>query len=256
MKILQIGYPKSGSYWLWKILDSILRCASLERKSFIQTHPFYPTFKTWELSFPEQAGIDFIEIRPGGLFYNVIPFLRLPIENLSEYLDKTTHVWTHSSFNPGSVEVFSQFEKIVCIIRDPRDSAVSFANFAWTPFMLKFAEGKPQDRQRFLKNGLRGYLNGWVNHTGSYLLMKNIFRIHIVFYERLLDAFDEELDKILCYLGVPLPLETKRLVKQEACFDRMKAASPHHVARGRAGRWHDELTAIQKRGEFGAGQAK
>ena len=58
MKILQIGFPKSGNFWLYQILEQVLTSTGRNSKSFIQQHPVNPLAKTWELNYPEQADID------------------------------------------------------------------------------------------------------------------------------------------------------------------------------------------------------
>ncbi|NJO71821.1 MAG: hypothetical protein HC825_09430 [Oscillatoriales cyanobacterium RM1_1_9] len=62
MAILQAGVPKSGNYWLYKIIASVLHQAGREPKSFIQHHQIQATAQTWRLSFDGQATMDFLTI--------------------------------------------------------------------------------------------------------------------------------------------------------------------------------------------------
>lgn len=246
MRVLQIGYPKSGNYWLWKILDSIFLEAGLERKSFIQTQPFYPVIQRWPFSFPEQGDIDCLDIRPRRCFYRVEPYLTAPVENLRDYLDQTTHVWTHSGFNPGSLEALPYFDKIVYLVRDPRDTVVSFAHFVHTPYAESTAPAKPPEVSEVLRRQLGRSVQAWVQHVGAYLCFKEPFRIHFVFYERLLSSFEEELSRLLKYLEIDLGPKGLEEVRTKSAYETMKWSSPRHVRRGRAGEWREELTPSQK----------
>lgn len=138
MTLLQIGLPKSGNFWLYKILKEILTRTNQFKPSFIQQQAIYEIAKTWNLNYPEQAEIDVIDITDLQTSYRISSIFKMPIEDLNQYTSQTNHVWTHSPICEASEAVFSHFSKKTCIIRDPRDRAVSAANYYCSPYMLKF----------------------------------------------------------------------------------------------------------------------
>jgi len=245
MLLLQSGLPKSGNLWLHKILQESLRLGGIELRSFIQTQPIYQEAKTWP-GFNEQAGIDFIEVTPQGCFYRKGSF-RQPIPDLDSYLSQCMHVWTHAFWVPRCDEVFSRFDKIVYIIRDPRDVIVSASKYYFTPFMLAQHPQLEPDAETFLKHRLYEQAITWVQHTGGYLTHSKNYHIHFVFYERLLHDFDREFARLLDFLGMELPPAAVAGVKESARFENMKKQNPHHLRRGESGGWVNVLTPAQAR---------
>jgi aryl sulfotransferase len=245
MLLLQSGLPKSGNLWLHKILQETLRLGGIESKSFIQTQPIYQEAKTWP-GFADQAGIDFIEVDAHGYYYRKGAF-RQPILDLNRYLSQCTHVWTHALWVPHCDEVFSKFDKIVYILRDPRDVVVSASKYTFTPFMLAQHPQHEPDAETFLKHRLYEQVMTWVQHTGGYLIHADEFRIHFVFYEHLLHDFDGEYTRLLTYLGMKLPLEAFSEVKECTRFENMKKQNPHHLRKGESGGWLNVLTPAQAR---------
>src|SRR3972149_719710 len=181
MLLLQSGLPKSGNLSLHKILQESLRLGGIELRSFIQTHPIYQEAKTWP-GFEEQAGIDFIEVDTHGCYSRKGAF-RQPIIDLDGYLKQCTHVWTHALWVPRCDEVFRKFEKIVYIIRDPRDVLVSASRYFFTPFMQAQHPQHEPDADTYRKHRLYEQVITWVQHTGGYLIHADEYRIHFVYYE-------------------------------------------------------------------------
>jgi aryl sulfotransferase len=245
MLLLQSGLPKSGNLWLHKILQESMRLAGIEVRSYIQTQPIYQEAKTWP-GFAEQAGIDFIEFDAQGCYYRKGSF-RQPILDLDGYLEQCTHVWTHALWVPRCEAVFRKFEKIVYIVRDPRDVAVSASRYYFTPFMQTQHPQQEPDANTYLRHRLVEQAITWVQHTGGYLVHAEDYEIHFVFYERLLRDFDAEYDRLLAYLGIHLPAEAIVDVKESTRFDNMKKQNPHHLRKGESGGWVSVLTAAQVR---------
>lgn len=65
LKLLQIGPPKCGNYWLYNLIQKIYHNKGIGYKSFISNQPVYGEAKNWELSHSLQAGIDMIDIERG-----------------------------------------------------------------------------------------------------------------------------------------------------------------------------------------------
>ena len=247
MVILQAGMAKSGNFWLYKILQNIVKHSGLEPASFIQNHPIHQLAKTWDLSYYEQADIDVMDIEPNKCFYRISSIFRYPIEDIDDYIRQCSLVWTHSAFCDRSKYVLRKFDKIVYIIRDPRDMAISMSRFAFTPYMMKYFPHSESDPSAFLANTLDGVTRHWLNHVGGYLKNKDDLQIHVLFYEQLLHSFETELLRLLEYLGIELNKEAFEAIKREVGFETMKSENPDHVREGRSGGWLEVLSNEQKK---------
>jgi aryl sulfotransferase len=246
MRILQSGMPKSGNFWLWQILQQIITEAGLPNESFIQRHPVYPIAKTWELSFAEQADIDVLDIIPYAQFFRISSIFRMPVGDLDTYLSQTNHVWTHSNFNIGSKAVFPKFDKIVYILRDPRDVILSQSRFAFTPYRQRFLPSAYENTEKFLNGQIPEMSERWQKHVSNHLLNREEYNIHIVFYERLLMDFEAEFAKLIDYLGVPLNAEQSARIKQAVQFETMQQVNPQHLSKGKSYKWMDSFSPEQQ----------
>lgn len=246
MRILQSGMPKSGNFWLWQILQGTIKAAGLPNESFIQRQPVYPIAKTWELSFAEQADIDVLDIIPHAQFYRISSIFRMPVGDLDAYLAQTNHVWTHSHFNEGSKVVFPKFDKIVYILRDPRDVILSQSRFAFTDYRKKFLPSRYENADKFLAGQIPEMSERWRRHVAQHLLNRQEYNIHPVFYEQLLHDFESEYGKLLAYLGIELSVEKIAAVKQAVQFETMQAANPNHLRKGQAYKWMETLSPEQQ----------
>lgn len=239
MLLLQSGVPKSGNYWLYRILQQSLRRSGVPQRSYVQAHPIYQEALTWP-NFADQAAIDYLEVEPEGCYFRKGAY-REQIPDLDAYLRACSHVWTHAPWSDRLGQVFSRFDKIVYIIRHPGDIAVSASRYKFTPFVQEqHPHGEP-DPEAYLDHRLYELALNWVRHVGGYLLHAEEYGIHIVFYERLLAGFDSELDSLLGYLGLPLPQTERDAIQEAVSFSAMKSRSPDHVRSGRMGGWRDAI---------------
>src|SRR5690625_7507293 len=82
--------------------------------------------------------------------YRISSIFRMPIDSMKDYVSKTGHVWTHSPICKTSNEVLRYFDKKIYIIRDPRDRALSTANYHCSPYMLQCIHQPIKDSEGYL----------------------------------------------------------------------------------------------------------
>lgn len=247
MTFLQAGVPKSGNYWLYTILKNINQKAGLEHKSFLRTHPIHKVAQTWDLSFAGQNDMDFLNIKKNYCEFRISAVFQEQIADIDNYIHKCSLVWTHSPINSYALEVLPKFNKIVYIIRDPRDVAISYSKYCFTEHKLKnhppHYEKKPE---LYLENRLDVMLRNWVNHVGGYLKYQDKLNIYPIFYERFLNDLDSELPRLLDYLEIELDRNTINRIKLDVSFDSMKKQSPKHLRKGKSAQWRQVFTSKQK----------
>lgn len=246
MNILQISAPKSGSYWLYTILLNILEKKGIKRRSFIQNTSCFQQAKHLKLSFKGQAGVDMVDIEEEGCFYRISSAFRKKIPDLEHYAGATNLAWTHSSFCTTSAKIFPLFDKKICIVRDPRDRALSAAKFAFTPYMKEFYPSSYSSSEEYFMEEYERLLDQWSWFIGNYLLQKQAHDIHFIFYEKLLFDFENELRSLLAYLEVSLSSAEQEEISSAVTFYKMKDKSPGHLQKGQAGKWVQQLTKFQK----------
>ncbi len=247
MNILQISPPKAGSYWLHTILKSILEKNQHPISSHIQQQPVYDQLKKKKLSFKEQAGVDMLDIEEDGNYCRVSSIFREKIEDLKGYTSNATLAWTHSTYCNKTPEIFQHFDKKIIIVRDPRDRALSASRFAFTHYMQKHYPSTYSSPEESLEGEYERLLAQWVWFYGNYLLHHVELDLHFIFYERLLNDFQNELEKLLKYLDVSLSPSEKAEIEEKVSFSNMKEKSPRHLQKGKSRKWVDQLSNERKR---------
>lgn len=246
MKILQAGAPKCGNFWLYQIIQQILGRSGNHATSFIQKHPIYELAKDWELNYPSQASIDVLDITDLQSRYRISSIFSMPIDSFEEYVSQTNHVWTHSPFCKRSPEVFRHFDKKIYIIRDPRDRAISAANYYCSPYMLKYYPQEEKDPAAYLEKHFENLILEWVWHVYDHLRYQEKYNFHLIFYEQLLSDFQNTLSGLLDYLEVDLGPEERLQLEEAVSFRSLKKENPKHLKKGISGYWEEQLSASQK----------
>ena len=212
------------------------------RGGYFRKQPIYRIARNWPLSFPEQASIDFIDVTPEGFYYQVLPVLRFPIEDLGKYVRATSHVWSHSYYIPQStVKLARKFDAVIYMIRDPRDVVLSMVDFDFTPFRKRFY-GTGKESKAALKMSYAPLVaEQWPAHVSPYLYHRRKLNLHLMFYEDLVHSLDEEIRRLLKYLGLTIDDAAIEKLKGRVRLSNMRGRSPGHVSKGIIGRWRREL---------------
>lgn len=247
MKLLQIGMEKSGNLWLWKTIESILARAGLEKKRFIQKQPIYDLMENWPTTIAGARDIDSLEICKNVVYYYFYPFFYMSIDNLDDYMNSVSHVWSHSHYNKGSEKVLPRFDKIVYIVRDPRDAFISTSRHVFNPLRFKYLRIEEENPEQYFEKSYRLLARRWAQHVGQYLRRRDALNIHFIFYERLLFDFDRELQGLLDYLNIQLGENDKKAIKEEVSFSSMQREYSDHLRKGTYGQWLQILTTKQKK---------
>lgn len=245
MNILQCGVPKSGNFWLYKIIQQVLSRAGYNTTSFIEQHPIYSLAKEWELNFPEQARIDVLDVTDMQYSYRISSIFRMPVDDIEEYVSQSPHIWSHSPICKRSSELLRLMDKKVYIIRDPRDLAVSAAKYHCSDYMLKYFPQEETDPKKFLNKNFDRLMHEWVWHVFDYLRLSKTHQIHITFFEGFILDFQEELSRLLNYLQVDLDSNQRLALEHAVSFEKLKKKNPKHLKKGESGYWKGQLTDKQ-----------
>lgn len=242
-KVLQIGIPRSGNLWTSNILRHTWNLAGKEYlrfvngyRNFLESHPIRAN----------SFGHDVIMFEDDRCFFSPDRVSKIHMTNIDAFVERTSHVWTHSRFSEASLEVLPKFDKVLYIVRDPRDVAISLSKYVHTPRVKRDLRPKSLDPDDHLEKTLASRARNWVQHVAGYLKHQQLLNIYVIFYERLVQDFDTELKLLLNYLEVELDQGERKRVKELVSFKRMHSRKPNHVRMGRSGNWVDILSDNQK----------
>jgi aryl sulfotransferase len=245
IKVLQAGYPKSGNYWLYRNLKEVLLAGGVDFQNFIKDHPVYSYAKDWQLSYPEQVDINMIDIFYSSVFLRISSKFREKIEDIGNYAEQNTLVWTHSNYCSNSDMVFRHFNRVFYLMRDPRDVAISEARFAFTPYMQRYYPTYHQNSEDYLKYELLNIAYRWMRHVEGYLKQSGNGKLEFVFYENLKSDFYSELLHLANTMGISLSERQIAEIKNFTSVESMKKDSPGHVRKASIYSWQDQLDPEQ-----------
>jgi len=246
IRILQSGAAKSGNFWLYRIIKEARDIAGVETTSWITRQPIYETAQSWTFANQEQVSIDTVDIEEDEVYARIARKFREPIEDMDAYLAESNHVWTHSLWKEQQADFYKRFDRIVYIVRDPRDIALSKANFAFGDYKKSQKTHQETSPESYLENRMAGAIVSWVRHVGHHLQNREAFNIHFVFYEKMLNDLDGELGRLLAYLDLDLDQAQFEELKGRIVFASMKKRDPGHVSTGKSYRWMNTFSDKQK----------
>lgn len=234
-RIIICGYPKSGNTWLTRLTAELIGC---------------PVAGFWGQPHNPEIAIE------GG-------------ERVSNYECYKAH---HSlSYLKSTLESSGNgTERIIYVVRDPRDVAVSASYYFLFPSLLHSGEnrvkkkmrdwyiqlfGRKRDQSRIIQCMINGtdsfsWMNvPWDNHAKEFIKSD----IHVIRYEDLLESTVDEADKLLAYMGLERsPAEIERAVRKQSFefkkgqfLQQKKKRKAAFLRKGESGQWKTELTKKQ-----------
>ncbi len=255
-RILQCGFPKSGNYLLWKILQVCQAeegiYTSFSKKSGI-TKLYEGIYALLGLGkyFKEALEIDEIEPNENGelKFFKLMitgnPFFCGHLDTDTALLTSVSSLlWTHSLPEEVAGNGFLKDRLRIYIIRDGRAVVNSLIHHNVRQETLKFMPFYKYTRVDEIYNDewlFRRYVEKWKKHVYSYLNTKEKFML--VRFESLTDENKQDLKSILSLFGLENRLKE---FSEKFSFNSMKKNSGTHLRKGRNDDWKNHFTGKHK----------
>ncbi len=251
LKIIQVGYPKSGNSLLHKLC--ILSLEKLgKHKTFMKSSGLSECFKKiYTLhgvneQFYNQIEVDSVRINNGDLLLvNLFPvddLLTLNIEP-STLLSTSNLVWSHC--RPSEIHLFLlNFSIRFYIIRDGRDVINSLIHHTCRKDILKLVpkyklESPEKVYERY--DIFKKYIYEWKQNILSYKKISYLFTE--IRFENL-KKFGSDYEKILSIFKLEKFHDN---FKDKLKFDAMKNDSPLHLRKGVTGDWKNYFSDKHKK---------
>lgn len=217
-----------------QVTDEALRvCYDLKTKSedvFLVTFPKSGTTWTQNIMFGLRYGPEHMQ-ELGASLFDEFPFIErqssepnaLPLDEFVKSLKPPVFFKTHLPIQFAPREMFSK-NKIVLVIRNPKETLVSFENFyKISKFLCDFYPGS---LEKFAIDFLAGevvfgdwwkWTKGWADYA-----LENPDKSLIMFYEDLLDDFEVNACKAAKFLGYETSEASLKNLKDACGFTSMK----------------------------------
>jgi hypothetical protein len=225
MVIINIGMPRSGTLWRYKIIRDLVMAAGGKDGSDIRKryflHPFYRDLN---------AHIDTLSNR------------RLPISTYPSLLGETYVLNTHAG-PTRFVQRGLQNGRIKAIYgyRDPRDCILSMLEYSRNPNPnLSVADFKNQKTIEDAAKYMLRYLEIWKEWyaTGGTLMLR---------YESQLEGFEAFIQSIITYLGLELDDSlTQEIISRYLPKQPASDGGKTHFSKGIARRYETEFSPEEK----------
>ncbi|XP_053315405.1 sulfotransferase 6B1-like [Spea bombifrons] len=216
--LLIVTYPKSGTNWVCQVLHEVVHL----------THQREPLVDALILEFGKPEKVEHLKEKPSPRILS-----------------------THLNYDNMPRSFFEKKSKILLILRNPKDTAVSFYHFynnnpvlptysSWDLFFKDYISGNVCYGSYF------EYLLGWNKKLDELNIMT-------VTFEEMKEDFAVQLEKICEFTGLPLTKEQIKLVEKKTTFKSMKEKATETNSKlakamfrkGEIGDWKSNFTEEQ-----------
>ena len=240
--LLALGYPKCGNVWLRALLADLLRAGGVDFRQIMAQHPIAPVLEEMDLGIRDQARQDQVRFDPLRAYQDIPAVFSWAIPDIHAYAAATSMVHSHSPWMRGIDPFIGAFSHRVLIVRDPRDVAISWSRWIFTPFNRLHRPTLHESPEALLRSDLPLRVAEWTAHQKGWLEERTPdLSLHLVFYEQLVDDTPRELGRIARYLGLEVSAAALKQVAASHALDEMRKKQPHHIYRGGWGGWLEHL---------------
>ena len=240
--VLVLGYPKCGNVWLRALLADLLRAGGVDFRQVMAQHPIAPALETMDLGIRNQARQDQVRFDPLRAYQDIPMVFSWAIPDIHAYAAATSMAHSHSPWQPAIDSFIRAFSHRVLIVRDPRDVAVSWSRWIFTPFNRLHRPTVHESPDALLRSDLPIRAQEWNVHQRSWLEEAPADpTLHLVFYEQLVADTPGELGRMARHLGLDVPDEAMENVAASHALGEMRKKQPHHIFRGHWGGWREHL---------------
>lgn len=216
--VILCAYPKSGTHWLWEVSMMLLRnkAETIQFKKSLQMMEFNSTKLD---DFPSPRVLN-----------------------------------THVPYDALPEDVITRRTRLVLVLRNPKDTAVSFYNHHVNLSHYYGYTGSFGDWLDLFLSGRVDY-GSWFEYVKSWetVLERNVDHpIHVVMYEDVKEDPARETKRLAEFLGVTADPELIRQVADKCDFDRMAEDKKAHqdsaeimFRKGIVGDWKNTFTVAQ-----------
>lgn len=255
---LLCSYLKSGNTWLRAVLDCVLNERAKIQLSELYTIPIISR----RSDFDNIMGVDSSDLTTEEIMQSHAEFCRLlAASNQAARIHKV-----HNCYAPPSPDIeppipIDVLNKVVYIVRDPRDVAVSFAHHINRSVDRAIAIMGDSSTtlaavQTIYQAQLPQHLSSWSRHVESWLDNRDI-NLHLIRYEDMLTAPLDTFHAVIQFLNLQCEHTRLEQILNICRFDALRQQEENHgfrerpknsavfFRRGVAGGWQDTLTTQQ-----------
>jgi len=265
---LLCSYLKSGNTWLRIVLDCVLN-----ERAEIQLNKLYTIpIISHRSDFDDVMGVDSSDLTTAEIMQSHAEFCRqLAAGNHATKIRKVHHCFSSPSPDVEPPIPIDVLNKVVYIVRDPRDIAVSLAHHfnqsvERTIAMMGDSSTTLEAVQTSYRLQLPQHLSSWSRHVESWLDNRDI-NLHLIRYEDMVAAPLDTFHAVIQFLNLQCERTRLEQILNICRFDALQKQEendgfrerPKNSAvffrRGIAGGWRHTLTAQQAQtivGEHGA----